>query len=87
MGGSLGERGTSRFNIAQKIANIAQRTVLAATCPISLIYTKVQSINPLMLSHPAYSTIRNFLTGICPENNENLFKTFHPVSRQKKSRS
>jgi hypothetical protein len=75
-GSSIGQNGENQDNIAQKISKGSQRTVLATTCPIYPEQTTIQSINPLLLNHPGYSILRNFLKERCPENNENLFKTF-----------
>jgi hypothetical protein len=81
MGSSLGQDGSHKDNIAQKIANVSQRTVLATTCPIYPSDTTIQSIKPLILKHPGYSSLSNFLFERCAENNENHFKTFNPEKK------
>lgn len=86
MGGSLGQNGDDKNNIAQKIANKAQRTVLAASCPIFPDNTKIQSLNPLMMEHPKYSGMYNFFLMGCSENNANHFKAFHPIASETKAK-
>ena len=77
MGGALGQNAADKDNIAEKISNDSKRTVLATTCLIYPSRTTIQSINPLMLMHPAYSSIMNLVYERCPENNKNHFKTFN----------
>ena len=76
MGGSLGQNGSDKNNIAQKIANDSQRKVIAATCPVFSSDVTIPSIDPFVIKHPAYSWLYNFFRMWCWENNDNHFKTF-----------
>jgi hypothetical protein len=73
----------NKDNIAKKISEDSQRTVLATTCQIYPDSTTIQSINSLMLKHPDYSTMRSFFLG-CPENNKNHFKTINHKQEEAK---
>jgi hypothetical protein len=77
MGSSLGQNGLHKDNIAQKIADKSQRTVLATTCPVFPIDTTIQPVDPMIMKHPGYSVLTSLLMN-CPENGENHFKTFDP---------
>ncbi len=78
-GSSLGQNGSHVGNIAQKISDGSQRTVLATTCRIDPKDTTIQSINPLLLKNSGFSHWGN-LWERCPENNDNNFKIFNPKS-------
>lgn len=84
MGGSQGQKTKNTIKTAQKIANESKRTVLASTCRVYPDKTTVQSINPVVLNHPGYPIIKNFFYEGCPENGDNLFKTFNPSSPKTK---
>ena len=80
IGGSLGKNGESESNIPQRVANTTQRVVEATTCPVFPNKIEIQSTSPVALYHPSHSFITKLSSG-CEENNENLFKSFHPKTK------
>ncbi len=80
-GGSVGQNGLSVDNLAQHVADVSQRTVLAPTCHIYPKKISVTSVEPLILSHPQHSSINSWWYS-CPENNGNIFKTFEPKQQK-----
>jgi hypothetical protein len=78
LGGSAGQNASNPKNLAQRIANIAQRVVIAPTCPIFSSLITINSLDPLFLNHTGHSYLKNFFLFQCPENNNELFKTFIP---------
>jgi len=79
IGGSLGEDGENENNIPQRVANMADRVVEAATCPVFLGSIELRSTSPVTLYHPSHSFVGK-LAWRCKENNKNLFKRFFPKS-------
>lgn len=78
LGGSVGQDASNPKNLAQRIADITRRIVMAPTCPIFGNSITINSLDPLFLNHTGHSSITNFLRFQCSENNNELFKTFIP---------